>query len=658
MDRSFYRLISSVNIINILLSIALTVLMFYYNLYIALISLVALIYVLLSEYFGIRKKRTEFDKYLDKYIENLFFSVDKTSKNAIAKMPIPAVIVDGNGKVLWFNTSFAKIFDENKEIKKIIEKHVNDRAVDGKKQLEVDGRYYYVIEMKSPSKRKGDKESSVLFLIDNTEYVELKKAFTDNKPAVAYILVDNYEEAMMTTEDLKKPIVSAEIEKRLSTWATSMKALLKKYANDRYILIFRDKDLSNLEEDRFEILDLIKDISEGNKIPLTLSIGVGVGADDYITLHEYASSAMDLALGRGGDQAVIKRGDKISFYGGKTQAVEKRTRVKARVVAHAIRELIEESSTVFIMGHNFMDFDSLGAAIGMYRGAASLGKSAHIILDKSNIAIDELIKKIQKAEGYENLFIRSADVKNLVDENALLIVVDAHRPSYLTYPEIVDIIGRIIVIDHHRRGKEFIDKALLIYLEPYASSTCELVTELLQYMKDKIELKPLEAEALLAGITVDTKNFTFRTGARTFDAASFLRRKGADTTSVKQLFQNDLDSYVIKSTIVKNAEIMDRGIAIAVSPRDANNLIIAQAADELLTIKGVQASFVLLKREDDVAISGRSLGDINVQIILEKLGGGGHMTVAGAQVKKPLDEALNSLKNAINEYFDEEGEDK
>lgn len=658
MDRSFYRLISSVSIMNILLSVILTAFMFYYNLYIALISLLALIYVLLNEYISIRKKRTEFDKYLDKYLENLFFSVDKTSKNAIAKMPIPAVIVDGNGKVLWFNKNFAKTFDEIKDIKKIIEKHVNDRANGGKKQLEVNGKYYYIIETKSHSKRKGDKENSILFLIDNTEYVELKKAYTDNKPAVAYILVDNYEEAMMTTEDLKKPIVSAEIEKRLSTWATSMKALLKKYANDRYIMIFRDKDLSTLENDKFEILDVIRDISEGNKIPLTLSIGVGAGVDDYITLHEYASSAMDLALGRGGDQAVIKRGDKISFYGGKTQAVEKRTRVKARVVAHAIRELIEESSTVFIMGHNFMDFDSLGSALGMYRAAVSLGKSAHIILDKSNIAIDELIKKIQKAEEYENLFIKSADVKNLVDKNALLIVVDAHRPSYLTYPEIVDIIDRIIVIDHHRRGKEFIDKALLIYLEPYASSTCELVTELLQYMKDKIELKSLEAEALLAGITVDTKNFTFRTGARTFEAASFLRRKGADTTSVKQLFQNDLDSYVIKSTIVKNAEIIDRGIAIAISPKDANNLIIAQAADELLTIKGVQASFVLLKREDDVAISGRSLGDINVQIILEKLGGGGHLTVAGAQVKKPLDEVLNSLKNAIKEYFDEEGEDK
>lgn len=436
------------------------------------------------------------------------------------------------------------------------------------------------------------------------------------------------------------------------------KSFYEKYDDDKYFVVFKEEGLKSLEENKFEILDKVREIGEEIKIPLTLSIGIGADANDFLTLNEYASSALDLALGRGGDQAVIKRGDKISFYGGRTQAVEKRTKVKARVIAHAIKELIKESSTIFIMGHNFMDFDSLGAAIGMYRACMSLGKKAYIILDKSNVAIDELVKKIQNTKGYEDLFIKSSEVKNKVDQNSLLIVVDTHRPSYLTYPEIVDIIDRIVVIDHHRRGKEFIDKALFVYLEPYASSASELVTEILQYIVDKIDIKPIEAEALMAGISVDTKNFTFRTGSRTFEAASFLRRKGADTTSVKQLFQNDLDSYIIKASIVKNAEILDNGIAIAVSPPNANNLIIAQAADELLTIKGVQASFVLLKREEDVAISGRSLGDINVQVILEKLGGGGHLTVAGAQVKKPIEEVLQDLKNAIKEYFEEEGEDK
>jgi c-di-AMP phosphodiesterase-like protein len=300
-----------------------------------------------------------------------------------------------------------------------------------------------------------------------------------------------------------------------------------------------------------------------------------------------------------------------------------------------------------------MDFDSLGAAIGMYRCAVSFGKDAKIILDKSNPAIETLLEKIEKDEEYANPFIDVGNAKSMVNPKTLLIVVDAHRPSYLTYPELINMVDRIVVIDHHRRGKEFIDKALLIYLEPYASSTCELVTEISQYIKDKIDLKPIEAEALLAGITVDTKNFTFRTGVRTFEAASYLRRKGADTISVKMLFQNDLKSYIIKSTIVKNAEITEEGIAIAVSPDETDNVIAAQAADELLNIKGVQASFVVFKRHDDVAISGRSIGDINVQVILEKLGGGGHLTVAGAQVKKPIKNVVDDLKKAIDEYFKE-----
>lgn len=655
MDKKFYKIISSVNVINILLSALLIALMFYYNEIIASISLIIFLYVLLSEYYGVRKKRLE----LDKYIENIFFNVDKASKSVLAKMPIPAVILSDNGEILWYNLSYSQVFNEDEDIKKVIKKYAVAKTDDIKSQIEFNGRYYSVLKIDSQSKRKRGKDISfTLLFLDNTEYILLKKSLAFSRPVVGHVIIDNYEEAMMAIEDIKKAVVSTEIEKKLSEWASSIKAFIKKYDDDKYLVVFNEEGLKILEENKFEILDKVREIGEEIKIPITLSIGIGADANDFLTLNEHASSAIDLALGRGGDQAVIKRGDKISFYGGRTQAVEKRAKVKVRVIAHAIKELIKESSTIFIMGHNFMDFDSLGAAIGMYRASMSLGKKAYIILDKSNVAIDELVKKIQNTNGYEDLFIKSSEVKNMVDENSLLIVVDTHRPSYLTYPEIIDIIDRIVVIDHHRRGKEFIDKALLIYLEPYASSASELVTEILQYIVDKIDIKPIEAEALMAGISVDTKNFTFRTGSRTFEAASFLRRKGADTTSVKQLFQNDLDSYIIKASIVKNAEILDNGIAIAVSPPNANNLIIAQAADELLTIKGVQASFVLLKREEDVAISGRSLGDINVQLILEKLGGGGHLTVAGAQVKKPIEEVLQDLKNAVKEYFEEEGEDR
>lgn len=650
-DKKFYNLISSVSVLNILLSAALTAILLYYNLYIGTASLLILAYILYSEYKGAKKKRTEFDK----YIERLFFSVDKVSGNIVALMPISTAMISDEGNIIWYNSYFAQNFGDKKDINNVILKYVKSKK-DEKYHFKIGNKYYYMMSIVSPSKKRKSKDKHIyynIFIFDETEYMELLKKLNNSRPVLGYILVDNYEEALQSADDINRPVVAAEIERRLNIWAQSMNAYIIKYANDRYIFVTQQSDLENLEENRFEILDFIRDINAGNKIPITLSIGVGADSSEYMKLNEYATSAIDLALGRGGDQAVIKKGEKILIYGGKTQAVEKRTKVKARVVSHAIRELIEESSNVLIMGHNFMDFDSLGAAIGMYRCAISLGKDARIILDKSNPAIDTLLEKIERDEEYANPFIDVNNVKGSINQKTLLIVVDAHRPSYLTYPELVKMVERIIVIDHHRRGKEFIDKALLVYLEPYASSTCELVTEISQYIKDKVDLKPIEAEALLAGITVDTKNFTFRTGVRTFEAASYLRRKGADTISVKMLFQNDLKSYIIKSTIVKNAEITKEGIAIAASPKETDNVIAAQAADELLNIKGVQASFVVFQRSDDVAISGRSIGDINVQVILEKLGGGGHLTVAGAQVKKPFQDVIDELKKAIDEYFKE-----
>ncbi|MDI3311088.1 MAG: DHH family phosphoesterase [Thermoanaerobacterium sp.] len=650
-DKKNYKLISSVSLLSIILSAVLTLILLYYNVYISIVSMVLLAYILYIEYKGAKKKRTEFDK----YIERLFFSVDKASGNVLSLLPIPVALMSEDGNIVWYNSCFAQNFEDKKDINNVFLKYAKSKK-DEKYHFRIGNKYYYMISIISKTRRRKPKDGENyynIFIFDETDYMEISKRLVSSKPVLGYILVDNYEEALQSADDLNKPVVAAEIERRLNIWIQSMNAYIIKYANDRYIFVTQEADLKNLEENRFEILDFIRDINVGNKIPITLSIGVGADSSEFAKLNEYAVSAIDLALGRGGDQAVVKKGEKILIYGGKTQAVEKRTKVKARVVAHAIRELIEDSSNVLLMGHNFMDFDSLGAAIGMYRCAVSFGKDAKIILDKSNPAIETLLEKIERDEEYANPFIDVGNAKSMVNPKTLLIVVDAHRPSYLTYPELVNMVDRIIVIDHHRRGKEFIDKALLIYLEPYASSTCELVTEISQYIKDKIDLKPIEAEALLAGITVDTKNFTFRTGVRTFEAASYLRRKGADTISVKMLFQNDLKSYIIKSTIVKNAEITEEGIAIAVSPDVTDNVIAAQAADELLNIKGVQASFVVFKRHDDVAISGRSIGDINVQVILEKLGGGGHLTVAGAQVKKPLKNVVDDLKKAIDEYFKE-----
>ncbi|AFK85551.1 MULTISPECIES: DHH family phosphoesterase [Thermoanaerobacterium] len=650
-DKKNYKLISSVSLLNIILSAVLTLVLMYYNVYISIVSMVLLAYILYIEYKGAKKKRTEFDK----YIERLFFSVDKASGNVLSLLPIPVALMREDGSIVWYNSCFAQNFEDKKDINNVFLKYAKSKK-DEKYHFRIGNKYYYMISIISKTKKRKPKDGENyynVFIFDETDYMEISRRLANSRTVLGYILVDNYEEALQSADDLNKPVVAAEIERRLNIWIQSMNAYIIKYANDRYIFVTQEADLKNLEENRFEILDFVRDINVGNKIPITLSIGVGADSPEFAKLNEYAVSAIDLALGRGGDQAVVKRGEKILIYGGKTQAVEKRTKVKARVVAHAIRELIGDSSNVLLMGHNFMDFDSLGAAIGMYRCAVSFGKDAKIVLDKSNPAIETLLEKIERDEEYANPFIDVGNAKNMVNPKTLLIVVDAHRPSYLTYPELVNMVDRIVVIDHHRRGKEFIDKALLIYLEPYASSTCELVTEISQYIKDKIDLKPIEAEALLAGITVDTKNFTFRTGVRTFEAASYLRRKGADTISVKMLFQNDLKSYIIKSTIVKNAEITEEGIAIAVSPDETDNVIAAQAADELLNIKGVQASFVVFKRHDDVAISGRSIGDINVQVILEKLGGGGHLTVAGAQLKKPLKNVVDDLKKAIEEYFKE-----
>lgn len=473
MDKKFYRIISSINILNLLLSAFLIGFLFYYNKIIASISFIILLYILLAEYYGVKRKKIE----LDRYIEDIFFSVDKASKTVLAKIPLPAVILNDRGEIIWYNTHYSQTFNENEEIKKLIKKYVTAKTEELKGQIEFNGRYYSVLKIESSfkKKREGDTSATLLFF-DDTDYVQLKKSLATSRPVVAHIMIDNYEEALMSVEDVKRAVISSEIEKKLSEWASSIKAFLKKYDDDKYFAIFKEGELKKLEENRFDILDKIRETGEEMRVLLTLSIGVGAEADDFLTLNEYASSALDLALGRGGDQAVVKRGDKISFYGGRTQAVEKRTRVKARVIAHALRELIKESSTIFIMGHNFMDFDSLGAAIGMYRACADLGKKAYIILDKSNVAIDELVKKIKATDGYQDLFIKSSEVKNMIDENSLLIVVDTHRPSYLSYPEIVELIDRIVVIDHHRRGKEFIDKAVLVYLEPYSSSASELVT--------------------------------------------------------------------------------------------------------------------------------------------------------------------------------------
>lgn len=497
----------------------------------------------------------------------------------------------------------------------------------------------------------------MLYWIDNTNFTTLKTKYNDEKVNVGLIQIDNYDDVRNNTDETNRPIVFAEIDKMLNSLAARISGFIRKYENDKYLIIFENRHLENLEMKKFEILDNVREIDLGNKIPVTLSIGVGVNGKSLTQQYEYAKAAMDIALGRGGDQVVVKRIDKLSFYGGKSKAVEKRTKVKARVIAHALRQLIEQSEKVFIMGHKNGDMDSFGASIGIYRAVKNRNKQPYIVLSGVNPSIKNIFDrlKVEHPEYLEDI-ITPDQARIMADKSALCVVVDNHRPSYTEAPYLLETIDKVVLIDHHRRGAEFIEDPVLTYLEPYASSTCELVAEILSYMSDKMDINKFEAEALLAGISVDTKNFTFQTGVRTFEAASFLRRAGADTTAVRQLFQDDITTFISKAEVVKEAKIIDGKIAISSFREESKDsvLIAAEAANDLLNIKGIVASFVLAFSEGKVHISGRSLGDVSVQLILEKLGGGGHLAVAGAQIENvSIDEAEEMLKEAIEEYFKE-----
>lgn len=480
------------------------------------------------------------------------------------------------------------------------------------KDIVINGRNYCVLGnfVKVDSKINEDGFIILMYFVDNTELVELRKKYENERATVGIIIIDNYDDLMQSLEDTIRTQILAEIDAKITRWMGYTNGILKKFERDKYILIFDYKYLKDFEEKKFDILDSVKEINVGNKIPVTLSIGIGVGTDSLLEKFRFARASLDIALGRGGDQVVVKNGENISFFGGKTRELEKRTKVKARVIAYALRELIDQASDVMIMGHENCDIDCLGAALGIYRVAKNRNKEAHIVLNSSNPTIDVLISKIEKSGDYEGLFIAKEEAIEKISKKTLLIIVDTHRPSFTEFPELLKYTDQIVVIDHHRRGADYLQEAVLTYQETYASSTCELVTEILQYVEEKIKLAPVEAEALYAGIVVDTKNFTFKTGVRTFEAAAFLRRHGVDTVSVRQMFQSDINTYINISNVVREAEIVRDNVAISVCPQNVKNatLIAAQAADQLVNLAGLNAAFVLSHINSGVAISGRSLG--------------------------------------------------
>ncbi|NLD50509.1 MAG: phosphoesterase [Clostridiaceae bacterium] len=601
-----------------------------------------------------------------RYIENLTFNIDTATKDTLLNFPMPLVVIELDGTIIWYNSSFRKIFDGEQLLEKTIYSFVKDlnpadtsnETMNFTKDIVVNKRHYNVLGnfVKVDNKINNDGFILLLYFVDNTELVESRKRYNDEKPIVGIAVIDNYDDLIQSMEDTKRPQMMAEMESKLTGWMNNTGGIVKKFERDRYLFVFQARFVKEFIDKKFDILDSVKEINVGNKIPVTLSMGFGLNGSSLIENFRYANASLDIALGRGGDQVVIKNGEDINFYGGKTRELEKRTRVKARVIAYALRELIDQASDVMIMGHENCDVDCLGSALGIYRVARNRNKEAYIVLNNSNPTIDNMIVKIEKSNEYESLFIANSQALDKITRKTLLIVVDTHRPVFTEFPELLKHTGQIVVIDHHRRGADYLQEAVLTYQETYASSTCELVSEILQYVEEKIKLKPIEAEALYAGIVIDTKNFTFKTGVRTFEAAAFLRRQGVDTVSVRQMFQNDIDTYVNISNVVRNAEIIEESIAISVCSQNIRNayLIAAQSADQLVNLAGISAAFVLSSISTGTAISGRSLGDFNVQVILEKLGGGGHMTVAGAQLQGvSIEEAKEKLKASIHEYLQE-----
>jgi c-di-AMP phosphodiesterase-like protein len=600
------------------------------------------------------------------YIENLTLNIDSATKDTLLNLPMPLAVTELDGNIIWYNSLFRKIFDEEDMLERTLNSLVKELSpgsskastINISKQITISNMHYLVLGSFVKTERKAGTGDYILLLyfFDNTELIELKKRYHEEKVVLCVIVIDNYDDLMQSMDDSARPQMLAEIDRKIMKWMDFTGGIIKKFERDRYLFIFENKHLKELEEKKFEIIDTVKEINIGNKIPVTLSLGFGIKGESILENFKFAGAAIDLALGRGGDQVVIKNGDSFSFFGGKTRELEKRTRVKARVIAYALRELIDQSSRVLIMGHENTDIDALGAALGIYRIVKNRDKEANIVLTASNATIKSLITKIEKSGEYEGLFVNRNEALDRVDNKTLLVVVDTYRPSFTDVPQLLELADQVVVIDHHRKGAEFIQDAVLTYQETYASSACELVTEILQYVEEKIKLEPVEAEALYAGIVIDTKNFTYKTGVRTFEAASFLRRQGVDTLAVKQLFQNDISTYLSISGIVKDAEMIKENIAISLCPPNIKNahLIAAKAADELLNLSGITAAFVLCSVGNEVFMSGRSLGDINVQVILEKLGGGGHMTVAGAKLKEiSPDDAKEKLKYAIMEYIEE-----
>ena len=632
-----------------------------------LLGLAAIIVTVAIIYVWSRNKRLESDSWREE-VKSLTMTCDKMTRTSIANIPVPVCFIELNGRIIWANKKFEEMVSDKYPIDKELEDYVGDitlrKILDETKVIEDeysfndrDYRIVYYFNKKNDIQDGSVDYMAVIYWFDITDLKNLNKELENNREVVLNIQVDGYEEVMKSTPEENRPIIAMDIERLLTSLQDETKGLLTKVTNDKYLLFTNEESLNELEKSKFSVLEKAREIEHGNSLPVTMSIGVGRGGDTIEKTGEFASGAMDMALGRGGDQVAVRDKEGFNFYGGKSKGYERKTKVKSRLIGLALKEIINQSNKILIMGHHYPDMDAMGAAVGVYDICKSFGKKANIVLNDVTEAVEIFVERVKEDDYYQDIFISHDKAIDMCDENTLVIVVDTHRPSYTECSKLLDISKRIVLIDHHRRGVEYINDTVLLFHEIYVSSTCEMVTELIQYIDADININKLTAEGLLGGIYLDTKNFEFKTGVRTFEAASFLRNMGADTIAVKKFFNSHAEDFLVKAEIIQRTEIIDNKICISYSNEqiDNINIVIAKAADELLNIKKIEASFVLGMKGDVVFVSARSIGDINVHVLMEKIGGGGHLDIAGAQLKDvSLSQAYNMVKEIITDYLEEE----
>lgn len=662
---------SYLNEISFVIILILSLYAIFKSRFVGTIGILACIILVLFNY---RVKEASEEKFRKK-IKDISFDLDKITKTTMLMNPIPLSVVELDGKIFWSNIEFDKMVGMDAEESSIgnkIEDLVGDitlrKVLDEKKVMEDEYEFNnrkYILKYcfaKSDYETDGSAEyKAIVYWIDKTDYENLELKYENSREVVMNIEIDGYEDVLKSTPEENRPIITMDIEKLLSNLETDTQGLMRKTGTDKYVLFMRKKALKELEKTKFSILDKAREIDYGNSLPVSLSIGVGYDGDTVEQTGEFASGAIDMALGRGGDQVAIKNKDGFNFYGGKSKGFERKTKVKSRLIGLALRELINQSDKIIIMGHKYPDMDAMGAAVGVFDICKSYGKIANIVLEGVNEAVEMFVNRIHEEKYYNGMFISHEKAIDMCDKDTLIVVVDTHRPSYTECPELLDISKRLVVIDHHRRGVEYISDTVLLFHEIYVSSTCEMVTELIQYTDYDIKINKLTAEGLLGGIYLDTKNFEFKTGVRTFEAASYLRDVGADTLAVKKFFNSYAEDFVVKAEVIQRTEIIDDRICLSYARQELENIniVIAKAADELLNIKNIEASFVLGMKGDTVFVSARSLGNVNVHVLMEKIGGGGHIDIAGAQIRDvSLSQAYDMVKDVIEEYLEEEEEKK